>query len=271
MKITDLCTDAVCVETEDLIRIDSLTAIPRQEERTVLHEHLMDVYINEKLSLKMVCTPRDLAALVLGHLFSEGRIDGVEDIRSIYVCAQGAHARVLTTRPLPEAIKPIEIRACDCAEDGVMGRALLSCETEVDPADVLPDFDWEPRWIHTLAMAFKEDAPLHRLTHGIHSCFLMKDGEILYLCEDIGRHNALDKALGRALMDGVDLHQCILFSSGRIPDDMMEKVIRARVPVLASNAVPTDKAVALARRYHVTLICTARPDGMNVFSSKEFW
>ena len=99
----------------------------------------------------------------------------------------------------------------------------------------------------------------------------MRDGKILYLCEDIGRHNALDKVLGRALIDGVDLTQCVLFSSGRIPDDMMEKVIRARVPLLASNAVPTDRAVELARRYHVTLICTARPDGMDIFSAKELW
>ena len=99
----------------------------------------------------------------------------------------------------------------------------------------------------------------------------MKDGEILYCCEDIGRHNALDKAVGRALIDGVDLRQCVLFSSGRIPADMMEKAIRAGVPLLASNAVPTDRAVALARAYRVVLICTARSDSMNIFADKYLW
>ena len=74
-----------------------------------------------------------------------------------------------------------------------------------------------------------------------------------------------------ALMEGIDLEQCVLFSSGRIPDDMIEKAIRARVPVLASNAVPTDRAVELAREYHVTLICTAREKGMDVFSCREMW
>ena len=52
---------------------------------------------------------------------------------------------------------------------------------------------------------------------------------------------------------------------------MMEKVIRSRVPVLISNGAPTDRAVALARKYHVTLICSAHMDAMDIFSSKEFW
>ena len=99
----------------------------------------------------------------------------------------------------------------------------------------------------------------------------MQDGAVRFCCEDIGRHNALDKAIGRALLDGLDLSRCVLFSSGRIPADMMEKAIRARVPVLVSNAVPTAQAVDLARRYRVVLICSARRDSMNVFSDKSIW
>lgn len=270
MKITDLCTAQSGVVSCDIARQDSLTAISRWEERTILQENLLEVYINDVLSMKLVCTPTDLSALVLGHLFSEGRIRGTEDIRSVYVCAEGKRARVHTERPLAKSKKPLEIRACDCGEDGVLGRAALKSDA-VDPADILPDFRWNPRWIRDLAKAFRAGAPLYEKTHGIHSCFLMKDGEILYLCEDIGRHNALDKALGRALIDGVDLSQCVLFSSGRIPDDMMEKVIRARVPVLASNAVPTDRAVALARKYHVALICSARVDSMDIYSDRGLW
>ena len=99
----------------------------------------------------------------------------------------------------------------------------------------------------------------------------MYEGEVRYLCEDIGRHNALDKAIGKALIDGLDLTKCVLFSSGRIPDDMMEKVIRSRVPVLVSNGAPNNRAVELARKYHVTLICSSHMDAMDIFSSKEFW
>jgi len=179
---------------------------------------------------------------------------------------------VETTRPIEINKKPLEIRVCNCGEDGVKDRTFLSERTDEGlDAYVLPDFSWQSEWIYTLARAFREGARLYQLTHGIHSCFLMHEGKILFCCEDIGRHNALDKAIGRALMEGIDLTQCVLFSSGRIPDDMIEKAIRSHVPVLATNAVPTDRAVELARRFHVTLICTARPDGMDVFSCKELW
>ena len=102
MRITDLCTAQSGVTVRDIVRIDPLTAIPRPEERTILEEGLLEVYINEVLSLKMVCTPSELSALVVGHLYTEGRITGTEDIRTLYVCAQGNRARVLTSRPLAE-------------------------------------------------------------------------------------------------------------------------------------------------------------------------
>lgn len=268
MTITDLCTAQSGVVTYDIARMDGLSAISRFEERTVLQETLLEVTINGTLSLKMVCTPKDLSALILGHLFSEGRITGTEAIESISVSEDGTHAEVITTRPLEQAGAPLEIRACNCGENGILGRTTGAAAAGGAP---LPDFRWEPRWIHDLACAFRAGAPLYQQTHGIHSCFLMLDGAIRYLCEDIGRHNALDKVLGRALMDGLDLSRCVLFSSGRIPDDMIEKVIRARVPLLSSNAVPTHRAIDLARQYHITLICSARPDSMDIFSAKGLW
>ncbi len=267
MKITDLCTAQTGTVERDIVRIDSLTAIPRPEERTILHEGKVEVFLNGVSAMKLICTPRELPALIVGHLFSEGRIRGTEAICAITVDAQGDSVQVETAEPVEDIGRPLEIRACNCGGDGVLGRAELAGDAVVP----LAEFPWEPRWIHELAMAFRAGAPLYRQTHGIHSCFLMHEGKILYVCEDIGRHNALDKALGRALIDGVPLGECVLFSSGRIPRDMMEKAVRARVPVLASNAVPTDEAVDLARRYHITLICTARPDGMDIFSGKGLW
>jgi len=266
MKITDLCLSGKCTQEEKVLRID-VDKQPQVQQRTVLHETLMHVSINGQLAMKLVCTAEELPALITGHLYSEGRIAGAEDIVSIAVSADGKEAQIHTAHPIAVHKKPLEIRACNCGEDGVMERTSIA-EEEGQP---LPGFEWKPEWIYTLAHAFREGARLYQLTHGIHSCFLMHDGKILYCCEDIGRHNALDKAIGRALMEGIDLTQCVLFSSGRIPDDMIEKVIRARVPVLATNAVPTDRAVELARKYHVTLICTARPNGMDVFSCKELW
>ena len=92
-----------------------------------------------------------------------------------------------------------------------------------------------------------------------------KTGAFLRLAEDIGRHNALDKVLGWALMQGIPLEECIVYTSGRIPVDMVMKVIRAGVPVLASKAMPTRESVLLAEEFGLSLIGAARKDSMVVF------
>ena len=85
------------------------------------------------------------------------------------------------------------------------------------------------------------------------------------MCEDIGRHNAVDKAVGYALREGVLLSECIIYTSGRAPVDMVQKAIVAGIPVMASKASPTKEAVELARRYGLVLIGNARPDSMKLF------
>ena len=108
--------------------------------------------------------------------------------------------------------------------------------------------------------------PLHAATWATHSCFLARNGEILFSCEDIGRHNAMDKAIGYALRNGIPLSECMVYSSGRIPTDMAKKAIRAAIPVLISKAAPTRQAIALAHTYGLTLICAARRDSMRQYT-----
>ena len=80
-----------------------------------------------------------------------------------------------------------------------------------------------------------------------------KTGAFLRLAEDIGRHNALDKAVGCALTEGVPLAECVLFTSGRVPVDMVRKAIRAGVPALVSKSMPTVQSLELAEEYGLKL------------------
>ena len=85
--------------------------------------------------------------------------------------------------------------------------------------------------------------------------------------EDIGRHNALDKTIGRAIMDGVDLSQCIIFVSGRIPIDMIRKAIVCNVPLIASKTVPSYEAIDYANKFGIVLIGKVRKDNFCIYSS----
>lgn len=114
--------------------------------------------------------------------------------------------------------------------------------------------------------AMADRMPLHEATCGTHSCFLFQNGELLFECEDIGRYNAMDKVIGYALNNNIELAKCAVYASGRVPSDMAEKAIRAKIPILVSKGIPTKDAVELAKKYHLTLVCGARCDQLKIYS-----
>ena len=97
--------------------------------------------------------------------------------------------------------------------------------------------------------------PLYRAARAVHSCFVLHKGKIVFACEDLGRHNALDKAVGCAVLAGLPLAECVLYTSGRVPLDMVRKAIRAGVPVLVSKSMPTVQSAELAAEYGLQLVC----------------
>ena len=118
--------------------------------------------------------------------------------------------------------------------------------------------------VFALCAHFAQDTELHQKTFGTHSCYLMQQGKVVFSASDIGRHNALDKAVGYAAIHQLDRASCMLYTTGRVPIDMVEKVIMAKIPVLVSKAVPTDKAIELAHSYGITLLFSAWPDGFEI-------
>ena len=107
--------------------------------------------------------------------------------------------------------------------------------------------------------------PLHDETVGTHGCLLLHRGEVLCCCEDIGRHNAIDKAVGEALMRAVPLCECVLYTTGRIAADVVEKTATAGAAVLASRTLPTAEAAERAGTLGLTLIGRAWEDRYEIY------
>jgi FdhD protein len=104
-------------------------------------------------------------------------------------------------------------------------------------------------------------------THGV--ALAAPDGKIFIMAEDIGRHNAMDKVIGRALMERRDLTRMIALLSGRISFEMALKTARAGIPILAAVSAPTSMALALGQELRVTLVGFARRERMNVYTHPE--
>ncbi len=225
-------------------------------------EHTMEIYLNDTPAYEVVCSPTDLPELVLGRLLSDGVIQGTDEVELLYLCENGLRAKVYLPNWEPATNQTAVEQVSTCCTGN---RTIADLFRNQTPPRHLRPIAYEQRWIFRLAEAMKEDMPLYAATHGTHSCLLMHKGEILRRAEDIGRHNALDKVLGWALMQGIPLEECIVYTSGRIPVDMVMKVIRAGVPVLASKAMPTRESVLLAEEFGLSLIGAARKDSMVVF------
>ena len=230
-------------------------------EDAVQEESLLAVYVNDILTMQLGCSANHLVELVVGRLFTEGLISGVDEIEAISVCEQSMRADVYLQNREAELSRPAAHIVATCCTNNMTLNEYFTEYSDLVPVQPIP---WDPEWIFMVADEFAQDKTAHARTQGSHSAYLAARDRILYVREDIGRHNAFDKVIGSALLDGVDLSQCLLYTSGRVPTDMVTKAIRARIPVLVSKSVATDKTVEIARSLNLALICKATPQSIDV-------
>lgn len=235
----------------------------RDAEIRIVSEHFIDLIINEQLAARLVCTPSDLSELVIGRMKTEGYIRSIDDVDMLYICEYGSKAKVFLNDSTA-LVKTIENDPTCCT-----GNQVFLSNVHGTPLQKLEPARWKEEWIFRLANVFAGESKIHKSTQGTHCCYLSIGGEVLYSAEDIGRHNALDKAIGYAVINKLNLSECILFVTGRIATDMVKKAVAAGIPVLVTKAVPTDQAVQIAKKYRLTLICKAWPDRFEVFHSEK--
>ena len=229
----------------------------------IQHESLLTVNVNDIPTMQMGCSPSHLVELVCGRLYTEGLISSVDEIDAISICENSLQADVYLLNREADLSRSATRMVPTCCTNNI---ALNDYFGQDKPLAPLSPIAWDAEWVFRIADEFALDRTMHSRTSSTHSVYLANRTNTLYVREDIGRHNAFDKAVGSALIDGVDLTQCLLFTSGRVPTDMAAKAVRAKIPLLVSKSVATDKTIEMARAFNLTLICIAHPDSFVVVS-----
>lgn len=215
-------------------------------------------------------TPGHDFDLVSGWLVSEGVVRAREDVAAMRLCpdedntVEVALARGVEP-PRPRAFATTS--ACGvCGSDTVVEvRAALRWPVASDPVTVSADV------IAALPDLLRERQRAFDRTGGLHAAGLFTaDGEPLYVREDVGRHNAVDKVVGAALRDGaLPAAGTVLQVSGRASFELVQKAARAGIPVLSAISAPSTLAVDLADECGLTLLGFVRGDSMNVYTRAD--
>ena len=233
----------------------------------VVNEARIEVDVNDgQYRLAMLCLPCDLEALAVGFLLGEGALRRREDLAAVEVADAGNRVRVRGDFDA-DALEAMARRwtwGTGCGGGGtgrdLDGRAYAAVgEGVAIGADRLIE----------LAKAFAERGSLWRRTGGVHACALAGAEGIVLFSEDVGRHNAFDKIVGRALMEGIAVADKLVLTTGRLSAEIVSKAVACRVPMLASRSAVTGLGVKLARRFGVTLVGFVRGRRLNVYTGHQ--
>jgi FdhD protein len=233
-----------------------------EKEERLIREIPLAVHLNDRKVITIACAGLYVDELAVGFLRSEGFLRRREDIAAVEVSPGRMLVKIRTVAegetPDPEAAAGRTL-----ASSGARG---FGRPVEEFPAALSGRVSLAPDVVLDLMERFLRQAPLHEETGGTHAAALVRNGEILVVREDIGRHNVIDMLGGYALLRGVDCRDAVILRTGRVSSEIVHKILRLGVPVVCSLSVPTTQAVEMARGAGMTLIGSIRRGRMKIYS-----
>ncbi|MEU4895622.1 formate dehydrogenase accessory sulfurtransferase FdhD [Streptomyces sp. NPDC044780] len=260
---------------------------------TLVAEEPLEIRLNGKPLAITMRTPGDDFALAAGFLVSEGVLGRAEELANIVYCAgateDGSNTyNVVDVKLAPGVPVPditLERNVYTTSSCGLCGKASLDAVRTTarwplgDDREDSEDSDGsegsavriEPETLSALPDRLRAAQRVFDRTGGLHAAGLFTpDGELLDLREDVGRHNAVDKLVGRALQQGLlPLSGSVLMVSGRASFELAQKAVMAGIPVLAAVSAPSSLAVDLAAETGLTLVGFLRGTSMNVYAGEH--
>ena len=224
-------------------------------------ERPLRVFVNDTELVTLMATPERLEELAFGWLWANALIADASDVTKLLVDAE----RSIIWSQIKGETPVAAVRTIGSGCGGGQLIADLSAKLPKVTGNLrLPLAD-----LIELQADFMKSAKLYQQTGGVHGAALADAEKVIFVAEDIGRHNAVDKVIGWALMTAVPLTDKIILTTGRISSEMLAKAAMAGLPIVGSRTAATDLAVKLASEAGVTLVGYIRGKSAVVYAGKS--
>jgi FdhD protein len=248
----------------DVISVRNGTAA--ETKQSVATEVPCTIVVNDNEVATIMCTPTHFKEFAVGYLYTSGMINSAREVKGFCCDEKRWRLDVTTTKDIDFALLGKRVYTSGCGR-GVMYSNVIMLSSR-HPLETQFHVTKEcvshcVKWLLSCSSLYKE-------TRGVHTAALSIDGELpAFYRDDIGRHNAVDKVIGRSLMDGADFSRSILISTGRISSEILHKVKRTGIPFVLSRGAPTHQTVLMAREMGVTVIGFARGGSFIVYANTD--
>ena len=255
----------------------------RQAKDFLAAEEPLQLSLDGKPLSIVMRTPGNDLELALGLLWAEAVLTSLRQVVKVLMSAESGEAEAgieleaslvesnqVDVHLAPGAGRRPERSFLSSSACGVCGATTVEA-LALDFPNLQDGNHIDPLLLPNLGERLRQSQQIFEQTGGLHAAGLFTtDGELVLLREDIGRHNAVDKVVGRMLLDGMLPGSAYLLTvSGRAGYEVVQKAVAAGIPALAAVGAPSSLAVATARRFGLTLVGFLRPDRFNVYSGPE--
>lgn len=237
-----------------------------EEEVPVAAETPCTFVVNDVEVATMMCTPSHLKEYTYGFLYTAGLIQSVDDITEYNCNDIKWRIDVKIDRLIDPADLGKRVYTSGCGK-GVMytsiielsSRYPLTTELQVQSKNLIASMKW-----------LQSSSELHRTTGGVHTATVSFGGALPdFSIDDIGRHNAVDKVIGKLLLDKIDTRDLLLMVTGRISSEILYKAKQFGIPVIVSRGAPTHQTILLARQMGITIVGFVRGSNFAVYTYPE--
>lgn len=224
------------------------------EYEEIIAEYPLSFILNDKYINTFLCTPYNLKELVVGFLRTKGYIENKKDILDIEINDKERVTKVtIQEKHEDEEKQIIFLNSLD----------YIRC-TPVE-SDIKINYDV----IYNIMGKNLNSSDLFKNTGGVHSVSIFDNDKKIVTCEDVARHNAMDKAIGFCVLNEISLKDKTVVVSGRISLEMILKAAMTQIPIVISKSAPTNLSIELSKKLNITLIGFVRGRRMNIYANSQ--